>query len=141
MCASSRQAMTILRFLLSLFFVIAGAMHFLSPQAYMQIMPPFLPSPLFLIYLSGVCEIAGGIGVLLPRSRRIAGYGLIALLIAVFPANIYMAVNHLGVSGTPLPDWLLWLRLPLQAVLILWVWVCAIKSPTIRRAKTHTLKT
>ncbi len=133
--------MTILRYLLSLFFVIAGTRHFLSPQAYMQIMPPFLPSPLFLIYLSGVCEVAGGIGVLLPRSRRIAGYGLIALLIAVFPANIYMAVNHLGVSGTPLPDWLLWLRLPLQAVLILWVWICAIKSQTNSRAKTHTLKT
>jgi uncharacterized membrane protein len=133
--------MAILRFLLSLFFVIAGTLHFLSPQAYMQIMPPYLPHPLFLIYVSGVCEIAGGIGVLSPRLRRIAGYGLIALLIAVFPANIYMAANHLGVAGMSLPDWLLWLRLPLQALLIAWVWVCALRPSTIHRAKPHTSKT
>jgi uncharacterized membrane protein len=133
--------MAILQFLLSFFFMIAGALHFLSPQAYMQIMPPYLPHPLFLLYVSGVCEIAGGIGVLVPRLRRIAGYGLIALLVAVFPANIYMAANHLGIAGMALPDWLLWLRLPLQALLIAWVWVCALRLSTIHRAEHHTLKT
>jgi uncharacterized membrane protein len=122
--------MTILRILLSLFFVIAGTLHFLSPDAYMQIMPPYLPHPLLLVYVSGACEIAGGLGVLLPGFRRLAGYGLITLLVAVLPANIYMALNHLPIAGQPLPDWLLWSRLPLQALLIAWVWVCALRKPS-----------
>jgi uncharacterized membrane protein len=134
--------MTILRILLSLFFVIAGTLHFLSPDGYVQIMPTYLPYPLLLVYISGVCEIAGGLGVLIPRFRRLAGYGLIALLIAVFPANIHMAMNHLPLAGKPLPDWLLWSRLPLQALLIAWVWVSAVrKQSPIERAKLHTSKT
>jgi uncharacterized membrane protein len=126
--------MTILRILLLLFFVIAGALHFLSPDAYTQIMPTYLPHPLLLVYVSGICEIAGGVGVLIPRFRRLAGYGLIALLVAVFPANVHMAMNHLPLAGKPLPDWLLWSRLPLQALLIAWVWFSALRkqSPTER---------
>lgn len=134
--------MTILRILLSLFFLIAGALHFLSPGAYMQIMPTYLPHPLLLIYLSGVCEIAGGAGVLIPRVRRLAGFGLIALLVAVFPANVHMAMNHLPLAGKTLPDWLLWLRLPLQALLIAWVWFATLKKQApVKSAKLHTSET
>ena len=133
--------MAILRTLLSLFFIAAGTLHFISPEAYMQMMPPYLPHPLFLVYLSGVCEIAGGVGVLVPRFRRLAGYGLIALLVAVFPANIHMALNHLPLAGMALPAWLLWLRLPLQALLIAWVWVCIFRTTASQRVKLDRLKT
>jgi uncharacterized membrane protein len=134
--------MAILRVLLSLFFVIGGTLHFLSPEIYMHIMPPFLPYPLLLIYISGMGEIAGGVGVLVPRLRKAAGYGLIALLIMVFPANIHMALNHISLPGTNLPDWVLWSRLPLQALLIAWVWFCTVrKRAPGERAKLHTLKT
>jgi uncharacterized membrane protein len=135
--------MAILRILLSLFFVIGGTLHFLSPEAYMHIMPPYLPHPLLLVYVSGICEIAGGAGVLVTRWRKLAGYGLIALLIAVFPANLHMALDHISLPGTNLPDWVLWLRLPVQALLIAWVWFCAVrKQPPVRRAhQLHTSKT
>ncbi len=132
--------MTILRILLSLFFVAAGAMHFLSPAAYLHIMPAYLPNPLLLVYLSGLGEVAGGLGVLVPGLRRFAGYGLIALLVAVFPANIHMALNHVSPTGITLPDWLLWLRLPLQALLIAWVWFCALRPAATQQAKLRTIK-
>lgn len=112
------------RILLAIFFVVAGVAHFTSTDSYMQIMPPFLPRPRELVWISGVCEIMGGIGLLVPRVRRLAGYGLIALLVAVFPANVYMAVNNIGINGTHFSQWLLWLRLPLQFALVLWVWWC-----------------
>lgn len=113
------------RILLAIFFVGAGVAHFTSTDSYMQIMPPVLPRPRELVWISGVCEIMGGIGLLVPRVRRLACYGLIALLVAVFPANIYMAVGNIGINGTHFSQWLLWLRLPLQFALILWVWWCA----------------
>jgi uncharacterized membrane protein len=117
-------------------------LHFMSPEEYVHIMPPYLPRPLLLVYVSGSCEIAGGVGVLVPRLRKVAGYGLIALLITVFPANIHMALNHISLPGTNLPDWVLWSRLPLQALLITWVWFCAIRKPSpVRRGNLHTSKT
>lgn len=84
-------------------------------------MPPWIPWHLAMVYLSGAAEIAGGIGLLIPGLRRAAAWGLVALLIAVFPANIYMAVDHIQVTAHPMPAALLWGRLPLQAVLIWWV--------------------
>lgn len=108
-------------------YVIAGIAHFVAPGGFVQIVPPFLPAPLLLVYLSGIAEIALGLGVLHPRTRRLAAWGLIALLLAVFPANIYMATSGVVVTGTPLgtlePSPLVrWGRLPLQAVLLLWAW-------------------
>ncbi|MBI2809951.1 MAG: DoxX family protein [Candidatus Melainabacteria bacterium] len=102
-------------------FIFAGYLHFKSPSMYLEIMPDYLPFPLFLIYLSGVCEIAGGVGLLIPRVRRLASYGLIALLIAVFPANVNMAVNSIDFG---MPHEILWWRLPFQLVFILWVFWC-----------------
>ena len=99
-------------------FVIAGVNHFLNHDFYLRMMPPFLPAPLSLVYLSGVIEIALGVLLLVPHFSRLAAYGLIALLIAVFPANIYMAANpHLFVEYSPAA---LYLRLPLQLALIVW---------------------
>ena len=81
-----------------------------------------------MVYLSGVAEIAGGIGLLLPLVRRAAAWGLVVLLVAVFPANIYMALDRVQVTATPLPAWQLWARLPLQFVLIWWTLWCTKKE-------------
>ncbi len=109
---------TILRGVVSAGFVAAGTVHLIRPDIYLPIMPRFLPQPTDLIHLSGACEIAGGAALAIPRLRWPASYGLIALLIAVFPANVQMAAN--GCSQRA-PYWALALliaRLPLQAVLI-----------------------
>jgi uncharacterized membrane protein len=102
-------------------FIAAGSNHFIHPALYTRIVPPRLPAPALLVQVSGACEILGGAGVLLPRLRRLAGIGLIALLIAVFPANIQMAA-HPGLYADLGSAPLFYLRLPLQLVLIAWVW-------------------
>ena len=89
-------------------------------------MPPYLPYHLELVYLSGVCEILGGLGVLLRPIRRFAGYGLIALLVAVFPANIHMASSAMHAEGLSGYALLLLLRLPFQFVIGAWVYFCAL---------------
>lgn len=104
-----------------MFFVLAGANHFAHPALYVRIVPPSFPDPALLVAVSGVCEIAGGMGLLVRRLRVAAGWGLVALLIAVFPANLHMA-RHPAASGISIPEWMLLLRLPLQGVLIVWVW-------------------
>ena len=110
------------RWLLATFFIAAGANHFRDPAFYLPTIPSWLPWHQELVALSGGAEIIGGIAALVPLSRRAAGRGLIALLFAVFPANVNTAVNHTQSPERPLVDWLLWLRLPVQAVLIAWVW-------------------
>ena len=107
-------------FALSAFFVFAGVQHFVNPDFFTAIMPPALPAHLELVYLSGVFEIAGGIGVLIPSLRSLAGWGLIALLVAVFPANLYMAMHpELFPDMSPSA---LYIRLPIQALFIGWAW-------------------
>ena len=112
-----------LLWLMALFYVFAGVMHFVSPDFYMPMMPPYLPAHLALIYLSGVAEIVLGIGVLVPAYRKVSAWGIIALLIAVFPANLHIAINNIPIGGAEvgLGIWN-WPRLPLQGVLILWAW-------------------
>ncbi|MBM3462713.1 MAG: hypothetical protein FJX76_11485 [Armatimonadetes bacterium] len=110
----------LLTWLLAIFFVAAGTMHFLRPKIYLQIMPPYIPWHLPMIYLTGLWEIFGGLAVLVPALRYPAGISLIVLLVAIFPANIHMAVNNIG----GFPPLLLWARLPLQGVLVWWVWYC-----------------
>jgi uncharacterized membrane protein len=101
-------------------FVLAGLNHFVNPGFYMKIMPPYLPWHLPLVYLSGLFETALGVLLLIPAFTRAAAWGLVALLIAVFPANIHMAVNPQLYPD--LTHTALWLRLPLQAVLIAWAY-------------------
>ncbi len=110
----------VLKYLLALFFVLAGCNHFLSPSFYVRIMPPYLPFHLLLVYLSGVFEIVLGVLLLIPKFTHIAAWGLVALLVAVFPANIHMVVHH-----ELFPEYqaiTLWLRLPLQLVMMAWAY-------------------
>ena len=106
--------------LLAAAFVAAGVLHLVKPRMFEAIVPPSLPAPRLLVYLSGVAEILGGAGLLVPAVRTWAGWGLAALLVAVFPANLYMA-RQSGPLRPTRPRWLLLARLPLQAVLIAWV--------------------
>jgi uncharacterized membrane protein len=110
---------------LAAFFTFAGVMHFVIPRRYEAIMPPSLPAHREAVAVSGVAEIVGGAAVLSPGTRRFARWWLLALLAAVFPANIHMAVNPEQVRGLDLkrvPRWALWARLPLQPLCMLWVW-------------------
>ena len=108
------------RYALALLFVGAGVLHFTTPGTYLRIMPPALPAPGLLVQLSGAFEILGGLGLLWARTRRLASWGLVGLLLAVFPANVYMAQIH---EQLHIPGWLAWGRLPLQGLLIWWVLV------------------
>lgn len=110
----------ILKYLLGLLFVAAGLNHFLNPDFYLKIMPPGLPWPLFLVHASGVFEALLGAALLFKRTTRLAAWGLIALLVAVYPANIHMALNP-----DLFPEYsqaALWARLPIQIVLMAWVY-------------------
>ena len=116
------------RIFLCLFFAVAGLNHFISPATYLSIMPPYLPAPLTLVYLSGAAELIGGVAILIPFFRIPAGWGLILLLVAVFPANIYALQNGMAIGGQPVTRWMLVLRLPLQLLFIYWVyWSCLTK--------------
>lgn len=116
-----------LLYVMGVVYIFAGVMHFVAPKAYVQIIPPVFPRPLELVYLSGVAEIVLGIGVLIPQTRRRAAWGLVLLLLAIFPANVYMATSDVVIEGAPEfiqnpSETARWARLPLQAVLILWAW-------------------
>jgi uncharacterized membrane protein len=110
-----------LRVLLALLMVFAGVYHFRKPDTFASIVPKVLPWPVALVYISGVFEILGGIGLLVPFSSRWAAWGLVALFIAVFPANINMAIHNIPINGEAYPIGS-WVRLPLQGLLILWAW-------------------
>lgn len=115
------------RIILAVLFITAGALHFVISRSYVAIVPPYLPAHLAFVYVSGFFETLGGIGLLAPAdfhgfpARSVAAWGLVALLIAVMPANIYMVTDHAKFAAIPL--WVLWLRLPLQLPLIWWAWL------------------
>ena len=105
---------------LGAFFVVAGTNHFVNPDFYVRMMPPYLPAHLALVYLSGFFEILGGVLVLVPRVRALAGWGLVVILMAIFPANIHMALSpelFLDMSTAAL-----YARLPFQALFIAWAY-------------------
>jgi uncharacterized membrane protein len=111
---------------LAAFFAFAGAMHFVRPRFYEAIVPPSLEErKKEVVAVSGVAEIAGAAALLHPASRRLGRWWLLALLVAVFPANVHMAVNPEQIKGLDLdrmPRWALWARLPLQPLAMFWVW-------------------
>jgi uncharacterized membrane protein len=111
------------RIILAVLFMLSGALHFILPQDYLRIMPPYLPSPALLVVISGVAEMLGGVGLLIPFTRHLAAWGLVALLIAVLPANIYTATAHLPLPGLAGQSWVQWLRIPLQIPLVYWAWL------------------
>ena len=110
--------------------------HFVSPAPYVRIVPPwgeFLGGAAFLVVVSWVFEILGGIGLVHPRTRKIAAFGLFALLLAVFPANVHMALEGLQLNpDAPMPTWVAWARLPLQGVLLATVGFIARRAPPLR---------
>ena len=112
-----------LRPLVALSFIAVGVLHFTHASIFVGIMPPYLPWHLELVWISGIFEILGGTGILIPRVRRFSAWGLLALLVAVFPANLHMAFNEVFID-VPFPQnqLTLWLRLPLQFVIAAQVW-------------------
>ena len=107
------------KYLLAIFMIVAGTMHFVNPAFFLKIVPPYLPFHKELVLVSGVCEILLGVLLLIPKCSHLAAWGIIALLIAVFPANIYLFQNQDLMPASPLVHFL---RLPLQGVFILWAY-------------------
>lgn len=110
------------RLISGLSMVVIGVLHFVRPEGFVKIVPAFLPAPLVLVYVSGLFEIAGGLGLFFRRVHRAAAWGLIALYVAVFPANINMAVNAIQPADGHISTSLMWLRLPFQFVFIGIAW-------------------
>jgi len=109
--------------LLSVAMIAIGVLHFVRPKPFVRIVPKFLPAPLALVYISGFFEVLGGVGLLIPGTRPWAAWGLIALYVAVFPANIYMLTHNISLNPKkPIPRWALWVRLPFQLVFIAWAY-------------------
>jgi uncharacterized membrane protein len=108
-------------------YVLAGVLHFVAPKTFARAVPPEFPRPVALVYLSGIAEVILGIGVTIRATRRQSAWGLVALLVAVFPANVHLATSDVATDAVP--EWAegvtrlaVWARLPLQAVLVLWAW-------------------
>ena len=116
------KARPVLRVVLALAMIGVGVDHFVHPGPFVGIVPRALPAPLALVYVSGLAEAAFGAGLLWEKTRRLSAFGLIALYIAVFPANVNMALNHLSLGDQPVPQALLWARLPLQLLFIAWAY-------------------
>lgn len=109
-------------------------MHFLRPAFFVQIVPPAVPWPWAAVYVSGACELVLGVALLVPRLSRLAALGVVLLLVAVFPANVYHWLGHVAVDGTVAPGWYHAIRLPTQALLIAWAfWL-------FRRPQAETVK-
>ena len=109
------------RLLMAALYIVAGSLHFILTPTYVRIVPAYLPHPTLLVQISGVAEILGGLGLLIPATQTAAAWGLIALLLAVFPANLTMVTDHARFLTVPL--WAAWLRLPLQLPLLYWAWL------------------
>ena len=112
-----------LKIALAIAMTVAGLGHFGAPKVYEAMMPPWLPGHRALVLISGLFEIILGLGLMFEQTQRIAAWGLIALLIAIFPANVHMALNKVPLNGKPVPPWILWFRLPFQLVFIGWAYL------------------
>jgi uncharacterized membrane protein len=128
------KARAVVAVALGVLFTIAGSMHFLRTEFYLRMMPPYIPAHLLLVQISGICEILGGIGLIVPRTRAVAAIGLIALLIAVFPANIQMALRP-DLYRDIGPPSAFFVRLPLQFVAIYLVWWAGFGRAQQQRAR------
>jgi uncharacterized membrane protein len=108
-------------YVMAIIYLIAGCNHFRNPQVYVKIIPPFLPNPKLLNALVGAAEITFAILLCIDATSTMAAWGIITLLIAIFPSNVYMVINEK--AGLGLPKWLLIVRLPMQLLLILWAYI------------------
>ena len=120
------------RVMLAVFMVVAGLSHFFADSMYIKIYPPLLPYPATMVYFTGVAEILGGIGLLIPRVSQAAAWGFVILFIAVYPANINMAINNIHLNNIPDGNWFQAIRLPFQFVLIAWAyWLTRSKNDSL----------
>jgi uncharacterized membrane protein len=122
----------VVRLLFGVFFLVAGVTHFTNRDFFTAIVPPYLPWPVMLVYVSGVAEIVIGVMLMVPATSRLAGWLAIALLIAVFPANIHMAMNPQLYPDVPLSALLI--RLPLQGVLVALAYWFTRAAPSLARS-------
>ncbi|MEO9887742.1 MAG: hypothetical protein ABJR05_17075 [Balneola sp.] len=114
--------------IIGLLFIAIGIYHFVNPTFFVKIVPDYIPNHKAMVFWSGVAEVVGGIGIMIPQTKTYAGWGLILLLIAVFPANIDMFIKAYQKHGMTTYTWLTLLRLPLQFILIYWVfWAAELK--------------
>jgi uncharacterized membrane protein len=118
----------------AIFYVVAGSLHFIKAEPYLRIMPPYIPWHLAMVRVSGAFEILGGLGLLVSETRKTAAWGLIGLLIAVFPANIYMATHPIEAGAVSIAPVLRWGRLPLQLLLVWWLLWCTRPRLVLRRS-------
>ena len=119
---------TILRWFATLFFLVAGALHFVIPEFYLAMMPSFIPFQQFFIVLTGIAEMAGAIGIQIPKLRRLSGILMMILLVAIFPANIYVAIMQPSLPTLEYSAASMWWRLLLQPLFILWIWFVSVKK-------------
>lgn len=120
--STSPRLKEIFRVILSVSIIVVGITHFVKPLEYASIVPPQFRDRLAMVYISGFFEILGGMGLVIPFVSVAAAWGLIALFIAVFPANIYQAIYSIPIEGIPHHPLFYWFRLPFQAVFIAWAW-------------------
>lgn len=118
---------TVLRWSATAFFLVAGALHFVIPDFYRAMMPPFIPFQEFFIILTGIAEMAGAAGIQIPRYRLLAGRLMILLMLAIFPANIYVALAQPVIPGLEYTPESMWWRLLLQPMFIAWIWVTSVR--------------
>ncbi|MGB5967522.1 MAG: DoxX family protein [Spirulinaceae cyanobacterium] len=123
-----QKTKAILRVILAVGIIVPGILHFLLPEPFVKIVPEILPFPLALVYVTGIWEILAGIGLLIPSVSRSAAWSLVILLVAVYPANINMAINNISLGGVSDSPWFHAIRLPLQFVLIAWAYWYTKKS-------------
>ena len=116
----------------TIFYVVAGTLHFIKPEIYVRIVPPYIPWHLSMVRSSGALEILGGLGLLIPRTRRAAAWALTALLVTVFPANIYVATNPFEAGAVSIAPAIRWGRLAVQPLLGIWLLWCTRPRPLLR---------
>lgn len=125
-----------MRWGLSLALLFTGVDHLVTPARYLPMMPAFVPYPAEIVFLTGLCEIAGAIGLLVQRLRRLAGIMLAIYFVCVFPANIKNAIEGLSVEGLPAATWYYWVRLLFQPLVIWW----ALYASTVVDWPFHRMK-
>ena len=116
------------RISLALVFLFTGVGHFIKTEPMSEMLPEWVPARVLLIYMSGVFELMAAVGLLIPRLRWITGIGLIVFPVSVFPANVYSAIEHTGLGGHEIGPAYLWVRLPLQLLLIAWTYTFAVRG-------------
>jgi uncharacterized membrane protein len=126
------------RISLAMLFLFTGLGHFVNPEPMAAMLPPWVPARVPIIYVTGVLEWAGAVGLLLPRQSRIAGACLLAFLIAVFPANVFAALNYVEIGGHEAGPAYLFVRLPFQLALMWWTYHFAVRVPDVQHEPVRT---